>query len=182
MGPSGNYERWHPLEWLCKDPKGLFVEFRQYRNILAASVLARSDNTHSAEETQRILDQIHMRYLVKHAPDSAMGFIIEQQLSGADFEQYWPRHEIQLPLVHGAAIGSNPSAGSDLAPIIWSRNQRHYVLHPDFYEPEGVAPLSVRDLSSLIEDVERYDTTKTDQSVDELAQKNVLRQNATDTE
>jgi glycosyltransferase domain-containing protein len=168
MGPSGPYEHWHPLEWVCKEPAGLFTEYVHYRGILTASVLARSDNTHSVEETQRILDQIHMRYLVKHAPASAMGFIIEQRLSGTDFEQYWPRSEIQNPLVDAAVIGRNPSVGQDLGPVIWRTDERSYVLHPNFYEPVGIKKPHAQVISSLVEDLDRYSSTSADRPADEM--------------
>jgi glycosyltransferase domain-containing protein len=156
MGPSHPNEHWHPLEWLCKDPSGFFTEYLRYRDILASAVLARVDNTESADEVKRNLDLIHMRYLVKHAPDSAMGFIIEQQLAGVDFERYWPRHEIHVPLIQAAAIGSKASNGQELKPVTRRGNARSYVLHPNFYDPVGIKKLSVQDIALLIEHLDHY--------------------------
>ena len=156
MGASGNYEYWHPLEWLCKNPAFLFEEYTRYRDVLAAAVIARPGHAQSAQETKRHLDYIHMRYLVKHAPDSAMRFIIEQQLSGARFEEYWPRHEIQVPLIDAAAIGLSASSAEGLAPVTWCSDTRGYVLLPQFYEPVGIEKLGVHDISLLIKELDRY--------------------------
>jgi hypothetical protein len=80
-----------------------------------------------------------MRYLVKHAPDSALEFISGQQMAGIDFADYWPRHEIQLPLY--AAAGVQASAGAkDFGPRKIQGRGRSYIIYPSFYAPQE-APL-----------------------------------------
>ena len=101
MGPSAAYDYWHPLEWLCKDPDSLFAEYLHYRELTAAAIIKRADNEHQLDEICDMLDLIHLRYLARHMPDSAVEFIAEQQISGTSFAEYWPRHEIHLPLYPG---------------------------------------------------------------------------------
>src|SRR5262245_11472369 len=79
MDASESYENWHPLEWFAKDPQGLFSEYYRYRALMAQAVLQRPDNTLDAAAVRRALDLIHLRYMVKHAPDHALAFITEQK-------------------------------------------------------------------------------------------------------
>jgi glycosyltransferase domain-containing protein len=92
MGASKPYDYWHPLEWFSKDPESLFAEYLRYRGLTAAAIIQRPDNEHQFDEIHEMLDLIHLRYLARHAPDSAVKFITEQQISGIDFAEYWPRH------------------------------------------------------------------------------------------
>ena len=110
MDASESYEHWHPLEWFAKDPRGLFSEYHHYRELMAQAVLSRPDNTLEAAAVRRVLDLIHMRYMVRHAPDGALAFIADQKMSGVPFEEYWPRPEIHQPLYETASIGTSAPA------------------------------------------------------------------------
>src|SRR5262245_14278194 len=79
MDASQSYERWHPLEWIAKDPQGLFREYHLYRELIMQAVLKRPDNTLDAAAVRRVVDLIHLHYLVKHAPSSALAFMTEQK-------------------------------------------------------------------------------------------------------
>jgi hypothetical protein len=105
MAPSMPYEHWHPLEWFSKDADGLFAEYLRYRDLLASAIMQRPDNRGSAEDVNTALDLIH--FLAKHAPDSALEFIAQQQIAGVGFGDYSPRHEIQLPLIDSAGVGTS---------------------------------------------------------------------------
>ena len=90
MGPSAAYDCWHPLEWFSKDPDSLFAEYLRYRELTTAAIIRRPDNEHLLDEIHGMLDLIHLRYLAQHTPDSAVQFIVEQQIAGANFAEYWP--------------------------------------------------------------------------------------------
>jgi hypothetical protein len=83
---------------LCKDPDGLFAEYLRYGDFLTAAMMQRADNEQPPDDIREMFDLIHLRYLARHAPDAVLEFIAEQQIAGVDFADYWPRHEIHLPL------------------------------------------------------------------------------------
>jgi glycosyltransferase domain-containing protein len=155
MGPSGAYEHWHPLEWLCKDPDNLFANYLRYRELMAGIVIQRPDNELRSEDVHNILDLIHLRYLAKHAPDSGLKFIAEQQMAGVDFAEYWPRHEIHLPLYEAAGIGSSAPAES-LGPVNMRGRERSYILFPSFYAPAGMEPPKMDNIVRLIGVLDKY--------------------------
>ena len=39
MGPSADYEHWHPLEWFSRTPDRLFAEYLRYRELMAAAAV-----------------------------------------------------------------------------------------------------------------------------------------------
>jgi glycosyltransferase domain-containing protein len=155
MGASGVYEYWHPLEWFCKDSKSLFTEYLYYRELLAAAVIQRPDNEHQLNEIQEVLDLIHLRYLVQHAPSSVLKFIIEQKMAGLDFAEYWSRHELQLPLYKAAGIGGSVMG---LAPANMPGRDRSYVLSPSFYDPMSVQSPQWSSVVRLISVLDNYRT------------------------
>jgi glycosyltransferase domain-containing protein len=157
LGPSGMYEHWHPLEWLCKDPDGLFSEYHRYRDLIAAAVIQRPDNVHDRDEIGHVLDLIHLRYLARHAPDSVLQFIAEQQMSGVDFVEYWPRHELHLPLYEAAGVGH--SALENSGPLEIRGQERSYVLFPSFYAPRGTRAPQLGDIVHLIRNLDNYRPT-----------------------
>lgn len=152
MGPSATYEHWHPLEWLCKDPDGLYSAYLRYRKMLTAAVANRPGNAYQIEEIHRVLDLIHLRYLANHAPDSVLQFIIEQQMEGIDFTEYWSRYELHLPLYEAAGIGT-ASSSSELLTV--RGKERSYLLFPNFYAPLGTEPVQIPD---IIRKLDNYPT------------------------
>jgi glycosyltransferase domain-containing protein len=155
MAPSGTYEHWHPLEWFCKDPDNLFAEYLRYREIAASAILRRPDNGHNLDDVYELLDLIHLRYLARHAPESAVEFITRQQMAGVDFSEYWPRYEIHLPLYDAAGIGSSEQTET-LAPLNLRGRERSYLLFPQFYAPRGVDRPQIDTIVPLISVLDSY--------------------------
>jgi glycosyltransferase domain-containing protein len=155
MGPSATYEYWHPLEWFCKDPDSLFAEYLRYREVTAAAVLRRADNEQQLDDIYEMLDLIHLRYLAQHAPDSVLEFIANQQIASVDFSDYWPRHEIHLPLYDAAGI---PASGQTetLGPVNLRGRERSYFLFPNFYAPRGIDPPQIDKIAPLINVLDSY--------------------------
>jgi hypothetical protein len=155
MGPSAAYECWHPLEWFCKDPDRLFAEYLRYRESLAAAVIQHPDNTQELDEVRDVLDIIHLRYLARHAPDSVLGFVAEQQMKGVDFAEYWPRYEVHLPLYEAAGIRTSPLSET-LPPVSVRSHARSYLLSPSFYAPRGTEAFHMNDIVRLLGTLDRY--------------------------
>jgi glycosyltransferase domain-containing protein len=155
MGPSTTYERWHPLEWFCKDPDSLFAQYLPYRELVAAAVMQRPDNEQQLGEVRDVLDVIHLRYLARHAPDSVLEFIAEQQMAGVDFAEYWPRHELHLPLYEAAGIGMS-TPPETLRPVSVRGHARSYLLFPSFYAPRGIESPQMNDIVRLMGILDSY--------------------------
>ena len=155
MGPSAAYDCWHPLEWFCKDPDSLFAEYLRYRELTTAAIIRRPDNEHQPDEIHAMLDLIHLRYLAQHTPDSAVQFIVEQQIAGANFAEYWPRHEIHLPLYDAAGIRATPELET-LGPTCIRGLDRSYHLFPSFYAPRGIESPHMSDIVRLINVLNSY--------------------------
>ena len=158
MGASENYQNWHPLEWFATDPGGLFNDYGHYRQILADAVLNRPDNDRDAAEVRRVLDLIHLRYLSKHAPDSALAFIIESKICRIPFEQYWPQAEIHEPLDEAARIGLAVPAWSRKGAVqrIRLNSSRSYDLYPTFSVALGSLPTGPNSITHLLHSLESY--------------------------
>jgi glycosyltransferase domain-containing protein len=158
MGPSATYQCWHPLEWFCKDPDSLFAQYLRYRESMAAAVIQRPDNEQPFDEVPDVLDIIHLHYLARHAPDSVLKFIAEQQMNGVDFAEYWPRHELHLPLYEAAGIGASAPPDT-FRPVSVRGRARSYLVFPSFYAPMGVEPLQVNDIVRLTNVLDSYRPT-----------------------
>jgi len=160
MGPSAAYDCWHPLEWFSKDPDSLFAEYLRYREVTAAAIVRRPDNEHHVDEIHGMLDLIHLRYLAQHTPDPAVQFIVEQQIAGTDFADYWPRHEIHLPLYEAAGVRATPEL-EGLGPMSIRGLERSYHLLPSFYAPRGIDSPPMADIVRLINVLNSYRTAST---------------------
>jgi glycosyltransferase domain-containing protein len=101
-GPSQNYQCWHPLEWLFKAPQGLFSAYQEYKSTLATEILNLSTNTESLENINKMLDLIHVGYLLYHTPSEAFGFLLDKTLQGDKVDDLWRAAEVQIPLTHAA--------------------------------------------------------------------------------
>lgn len=169
MDASESYEHWHPLEWFAKDPFGLFVEYRRYRELLMKAILEHKQNSRSAEEVSSILDLVHMRYFVKHAPPDALKFIIGQQLADVRFDDYWSSHEIHLPLIVAAGVGTSepgPTVQRSLrniisalrggGPLPFVSAVRSYNLHPNFLAPQSISPPSSEMIDTILVSLTNY--------------------------
>jgi glycosyltransferase domain-containing protein len=156
MDASERYEHWHPLEWFAKDPSGLFAEYRLYREQIAQAVLRRPDNTLDVPAVRRVVDIIHLRYMLKHAPDATLAFIAEQKQSGVPFEAYWPRPEIHLPLYEAAHIGTSAPVSVEATHEKRHRSGRKYKLHPNFSAPLGIAAPEHEAITGLLHSLDHY--------------------------
>jgi glycosyltransferase domain-containing protein len=155
MGSSDTYDHSHPLEWLCKDPEGLFAEYLRYRELLAAAVMRRPDNELQPDEVRDLLDLIHLRYLVQHAPDSVLEFITEQQIAGFDFADYPPHRQTYFPLYDAATIGAAAKSQA-LRAVHMRGRERSYLLFPNFYAPRGSESPQLDSVIRLIGILDRY--------------------------
>jgi glycosyltransferase domain-containing protein len=160
MDTSESYEHWHPLEWFAKDSQGLFSEYHQYRELLVQAVLKRPDNPLDTAAVQRVFDLIHLRYMVKHAPESALAFIAEQEMHGVPFKEYWPRPEIHYPLYEAARVGTLAPPSIKMISRKRSRcrdGERRYNLHPNFYAPLGADAPGHEAIMNLLHSLDHYD-------------------------
>jgi glycosyltransferase domain-containing protein len=155
MGSSDTYDHSHPLEWLCKDPEGLFAEYVRYRELLAAAVMRRPDNELQPDEVRDLLDLIHLRYLVQHAPDSVLEFITEQQIAGFDFANHWPHRQTYFPLYDAATIGASAKSQA-LRAVHMRGRERCYLLFPNFYAPRGSESPQLDSVIRLTGILDRY--------------------------
>jgi glycosyltransferase domain-containing protein len=157
MDASENYQHWHPLEWFAKDPEHLLSEYRLYRGLIEKAVLERPDNNLDAAAARRVLDLIHLRYLVKHAPDSALAFITESKMYSIPFEEYWPQPEIHEPLREAAGAGT--SAPAQAATIFTKHirvGRRSYDLNANFFAPSEVSPPTPEVIRGLLQSLNNY--------------------------
>jgi glycosyltransferase domain-containing protein len=102
LGPSSGHVNWHPLEWLIRDPKGLFGEYSSYRELLAGAIQGHPGESRSREEIERLLDLIHMQYLIRHAPDETFDFIVSESLAGKDADAIFSTHAVGVALWQAA--------------------------------------------------------------------------------
>src|SRR5262245_2000490 len=152
---SAAAEGYHPLEWFCQDPDGLFAEYLNYRKLMAAAVLRRADNKQQSNDVDAILDLIHLRYLVKHSPDVVLGLIAEQQMAGVDFAECWPRHRIHLPICNTADVVSLAQTDT-LDPVTMRGRERSYILGSSFYGPLGTDAPRSNEIMGLIDTLDAY--------------------------
>jgi glycosyltransferase domain-containing protein len=179
MSPSENYEHWHPLEWFIRDAQSLFEEYHQYRELIAERVLQRADNDCDERAVRHILDLVHLRYFAKHAPEAALDFIIEQEMAGRQFAEYWQHKEIQQPLWEAAGLamvqpGAPTGPTSRILPGLLTGEVRHprsdqcrrlpgsvqrkrsFNLRPDFVAPASIAPPSGQAIDRLLDSLDNY--------------------------
>ena len=126
-----------PLEWFCTDPDSLVAEYLHYRGLLVAALMCRLDNELERDEVCHLLDVIHLRYFAQHAPDSLLDFVVQQEIAGVDFADYWPCHKANSPFQDAAGEDTPQTA----APITMRGRARRYLVFPSFYAPpKGVSP------------------------------------------
>jgi glycosyltransferase domain-containing protein len=157
MDASESYQRWHPLEWFAKDPPGLFSEYQLYRELLVQAVLKRADNALDAVAVARVLDLIHLRYMIKHAPDSALAFMTDQKMCSVPFEEYWPQPKIHQPLYEAACIGTSaPESTQAAVEKRTGPGGRTYNLHPNFSAPLGTDSPGREAIADLLHSLDHY--------------------------
>jgi glycosyltransferase domain-containing protein len=153
--PFETYARSHPLEWLCNDPDGLFAEYLRYRELLVAAVMRRPENELQSDEVRDLLDLIHLRYLLRYAPDAILQFVAEQQMAGVAFEQYWPRCQLHSLVPANIASATSPKVSKGPALSIRGR-ERSYLLSSDFYAPGNVDSPPLNSVVRLLAALDDY--------------------------
>lgn len=99
QGASACYQCWHPLEWLMVDPKSLFAEYQHYAEILTQEIAQSQDFGQAITEIRRLVDLIHMFYLMRHAPESAYDFLLDQMIKGNSLYEVWNNKRVLDPLM-----------------------------------------------------------------------------------
>jgi hypothetical protein len=149
VDPSDIYG--NPLEWFCRDPDDLFVEYLRYRELVLAALMRRPDNDLQPEETRNLLDLIHLRYLVRHAPDPVLEFIAEQEIVA----EYWPCRE-------NSSASSRSFRGRDAGGLGGVGTHEHtgtrasYVLSPNFYAPPKMESPQLNSIARPIGTLDGY--------------------------
>jgi glycosyltransferase domain-containing protein len=157
MDASESYQHWHPLEWFAKDACGLFSEYHHYRELIAQAVLSRPENTLDAAGVRRVVDLIHLRYMLEHAPDSSVAFITELKMSDVPFAEYWSQPEIQQPLSQAAHIGtSSKDSMAGMSRKSSKSRGRTYNLHPNFFAPLMIEAPSDEAITGLLHRLDDY--------------------------
>ena len=109
MEASEAYTRWHPLEWLFRDPANLFAEYTSYRDIIVEHV-ERESAQRSRRAISEIVDLVHLHYLLRHAPSEAYEYMLDQAIGGKSIDVYWRDAGVQTPLLRVPYIASDGRA------------------------------------------------------------------------
>jgi glycosyltransferase domain-containing protein len=133
---------WHPLELFCRDPDSLFSDYLSYRELVASAVIQQPDNEQQPDDVRRVLDLIHLRYLIRHAPDAALSFISEQHMAGVDIAQCLPRYQ---------KVDNISSS-----PVRLRGRERSYTALKSFYAPEAIGPQPLNEIIKLIGGLDSY--------------------------
>jgi glycosyltransferase domain-containing protein len=145
----------HPLEWFCNDPDGLISEYLRYRELLIAAVAQTQHNEQSPEDVRSALDVIHLRYLLKRAPDAVLKFVAEQQMAGLDVAEYASQQDGHVLPTRAAGVRSLPERDS-LDPSQIRGRDRSYNIYPSFYAPPAAGPQPLSDIVRLIGSLDNY--------------------------
>jgi glycosyltransferase domain-containing protein len=144
-----------PLEWFCADPVGLFSAYLHYRELLLAPLIDHPDADQSPQEVRDLLDIIHLRYLIKHAPDAVLEFGTEQYIAGTELAEYWSTRDIHLPDRRAGSPTTAPPAES-LGAVKLPGHERSYILLPSFYAPAEIDPLRLDTITGAIRILDAY--------------------------
>lgn len=105
-GASHNYNKWHPLEWICLDPKGLLEEYARYRHVMISEILEDDISDADLKKAVTRLDLAHLAYI---APYLRMEILTcAQELSTLDLseeqktEKIWQKWT-EIHSAHGLA-------------------------------------------------------------------------------
>lgn len=78
------YRNWHPLEFFCNNAVGLGQEYGVYRSRLGFALLGELRMT--PDFAMRLVDLIHLRYLVQHCPREVLDYLLQCQLDNIQAE------------------------------------------------------------------------------------------------
>jgi glycosyltransferase domain-containing protein len=160
LGSSEAYRHWHPMEWLIESPSGLLAEYLRYRDILMRELTATSTGGRSVEATVRIVDLVHVFYLLRHLPVDTYDLLLSRVLAGQDVTEVWRHPEVQHALIRASgylAPGDHPGAASPASgtspatsddehwPVELRSRVRSYWLHRGFMRPEPRALVQTTD-------------------------------------
>jgi glycosyltransferase domain-containing protein len=108
LHPSGPYEHWHPIDFLVSSPRAMLEDYGRYRRVLLASLASGGAGSSGGgagpgapADTLRLVDLIHLRYLVDFVSPAMMDYVIDQVAAGtpkADIMRgVWPRLAAPAP-------------------------------------------------------------------------------------
>jgi glycosyltransferase domain-containing protein len=103
------YREWHPLEYFVNNADGMAAEYQTYRGLLSAAVVSRPDNRLHDNQVKRAIDVIHLRYLLRHAPNAVLDFLIGRKTIGVKPEGYLSQEMQDVLLTASMLAGRNMS-------------------------------------------------------------------------
>lgn len=79
LGPSHGYERWHPIEWLYRDPADLITRYARYRLMLARWL---------GDDPARLarIDLAHLAYLARYLTPQVADHLLAERAAGREVE------------------------------------------------------------------------------------------------
>jgi glycosyltransferase domain-containing protein len=95
LHPSVPYQHWHPIDFLISSPQALFEDYAKYRRTLLESFDKNGASPETSVEVLKIIDLVHLRYLVDYVSPTMMDYLLEQVLAGRPPAEImlgvWPR-------------------------------------------------------------------------------------------
>jgi len=157
-GPSARYKNWHPLEWLATDPSGLFGEYMHYRSVLK-DYLVRHNAERTEQEVARLIDLIHLRYLIPFLRPDFLDFVLRKNLEKLTPEQMVPevwKYWNQPPRQGWRArISMLPSSRAV------NRKHRRYLFQPGFLQagPAHEVRVTDKEIDAVVNCLSAYSLT-----------------------
>lgn len=94
VGASGPHVHWHPVEFLVSSPKELAADYARLREIVLGLLSRTGATDRPAEEVQRLVDLLHLRYLSEYVSPRILAYLVDGLLRGVDSKEllrgYWP--------------------------------------------------------------------------------------------
>jgi len=154
---SGPHIQWHPVEFLLSSPEELLAEYARIREVVTAWLAKVGPTDRSAEDTRRVVDLLHLRYLSEYVTPGILDYLVDGVLGPVDpgelLRGYWPRlgrppggplaalrrsavlraiRDRVAPRLRLAHLGLRPRVMTCLAPTA-SGAVRRYRIHADFF-------------------------------------------------
>ncbi len=124
------YREWHPLEYFVNNADGMAQEYQSYRALLTAAVLHNPTNKLSNNQVKRAIDVIHLRYLLRHAPDAVLDFLVGRKTTGAQPEGYLSQEMQDVLLTASMLAGRNMTKDERDVIAACMANYMHVLVEP----------------------------------------------------
>ncbi len=138
------YQKWHPLEYFVNQADDLAVEYGIYRTLLTAAVLANPANKLHDNQVRRAIDVIHLRYLLQHAPDAVLNFLIGRKAKGEKPEGHLSSEMQDILLRASMLTGRNMSQAERDAIAGRMGHYMHALLTPGLEQRVSTVALAQR--------------------------------------